>query len=289
MSVLFIDTDSELPFEKVKEVGIKNIIKMPYTICGEQHYDDLGESYYNAKDFFDKVRAGNMPITSGLNAEEYKEYFEPYFAKNEDILYVSFSEKMSSTFNYMDIAVKELSAKYPKAKFTRFDTKGISLATGLSCYYAGKMHSEGKSNDEIVEFLTTFIKKVNIIVSPANLNHLKRGGRLTGVQAAFGTLLQVKPLIRLVDGKLVNVAKVNGRNKAIASIAEDTIKEVREIETYPIIILNADCTEDAEKLRNKISAAHPQATIWALSVGPVVGTHCGPDTIATVFVGDVKE
>lgn len=288
MSVLFIDTDCELPIKKAKEVGITNIIKMPYTICGEQHYDDLGESDYNAKDFFNKIRAGNMPITSGLNAEEYKEYFEPFFAKNEDILYVSFSDKMSSTFNYMDLAVKELSEKYPKAKFTRFDTKAISLASGLCSYYAGKMHSEGKSNAEIIEFLTTFIKKLNAIVSPADLNHLKRGGRISGVQAMFGTLLQVKPIIRLVDGKLVNTSKVNGRNKAIATIAEDTIKEVRETETYPIIIMDGDCKEDAEKLRAKIAEAHPEATIWMLDIGPVIGTHCGPDTIATVFVGEIK-
>jgi DegV family protein with EDD domain len=289
MSVLFIDTDSELPIAKAKEVGITNIIKMPYTICGEQHYDDLGETDYNAKEFFDKIRAGNMPITSGLNAEEYKEYFEPFFAKDEDILYVSFSEKMSSTFSYMNIAIKELSEKYPKAKFTRFDTKGISLATGLSCYYAGKMHKEGKSNEEIVEFLTTFIKKINAILSPADLNHLKRGGRLSGVQAALGTLLQVKPLIRLIDGKLVNTSKVNGRNKALQVVAENTIKEAREIETYPIVIMNADCKQHAEKLREKIAEALPNATIWIVDVGPVVGTHCGPDTIATIFIGDIKE
>jgi len=262
---------------------------MPYTICGQQYYDDLGETEYNAKEFFDKVRAGNMPTTSGLNVEEYKEYFEPYFAQDEDILYVSFSDKMSSTFNYMDIAVKELSEKYPKAKFTRFDTKGISLGAGLPCYYAGLMHSQGKSNEEIIEFLTTFIKKINVVISPSDLKHLKRGGRISGVQATLGTLLQVKPIIKLIDGKLVNTSKVNGRNKAINTIAECVINEVREKETYPIIILDADCKADAEKLRDKIINAYPDATIWTLDVGPVIGTHCGPDTIAAVFVGDIKE
>ncbi|HOO22884.1 MAG TPA: DegV family protein [Clostridia bacterium] len=288
MSVLFIDTDCELPIARVKEAGIKNIIKMPYTICGEQRYDDLGETY-NAKEFFDKVRAGNMPITSGLNAEEYKEYFEPYFEKGEDILYVSFSEKMSSTFTYMDIAVKELSEKYPKAKFTRFDTKGISLGAGIACYYAGKMHSEGKSNAEIIEFLTTFIKRIHLYISPADLFHLKRGGRLTGAQAMLGTLLQVKPIIKLMDGKLVSTEKVNGRNKAIAKLADYAINDVRDTDKYPIIILDADCKEDAEKLRAKVAAVHPDADIWMIDVGPVIGTHCGPDTIAIVFIGDIKE
>lgn len=262
---------------------------MPYTICGQQHYDDLGKDTYNAQDFFNLIRQGNMPITSGLNAEEYKSYFEPYFAKGEDILYVSFSSKMSSTFNYMDLAVKELREKYPNAKFTRYDTKGISMVAGLPCYYAGKMHKEGKSNEEIIEFLDIFTKKMSCVFSPNDLNHLKRGGRLSGVQAALGTLLQVKPILKMVDGSLVNTSKVNGRKKALAVIIEETIQNVREIDKYPIVILNADCPEDAEKIEKALKNAYPEVEIWSLDVGPVIGTHCGPDTIATVFVGDMKE
>ena len=151
MSILFIDADSELPFEKVRELNFdeKFIIKMPYTICDKEVFSDLGPGF-NAKEFFDLERKGNLPITSGLNTEIYKEYFEKYFAEGEDILYVSFSTEMSGTFKYHDIAIEELSKKYPAAKYRRFDTKGISNATGIQCYYAIKMHNEGKSNDEII-------------------------------------------------------------------------------------------------------------------------------------------
>lgn len=286
MSVLFIDTDSELPYSKCKEAGITNIIKMPYSISGEQYYDDLGQSDYVAKDFFNKIREGNMPTTSGLNAEEYKEYFEPYFAKNEDILYVSFSTEMSSTFNYLDIAIKELTQKYPKAKFRRFDTRCISLLTGLPCYFAGKMHSQGKSNDEIIGFLEEMCPKMKTMFSPDDLHHLKRGGRLSGVRAALGTLLQVKPIIKMKDGKLYSASKVNGRKKALNYIADETIANVRETDKYPIIIMDADCKEEAKFISERISAALPDAEIWSVDVGPVTGSHCGPGTIATVFVGE---
>lgn len=288
MSVLFIDTNCELNYKTAAELGIKNVIRMPYTICDKEYFYDLGETY-TAKDFFDLVRKGNIPITSGLNNENYKEYFEPYFAAGEDILYVSFSSKLSGTFAYLDTAIAELKEKYPNAKYRRFDTKGISLAAGIPVYVAAKMHNEGKSNDEIVEFLSDFIYRVNAVFSPNDLFYLKRGGRISAAAATFGTMLQFKPIIRLTDeGALANTAKVQGRNKALNYLADDVIKNVRDTDKYPIVILNADCPEDAEKIEKKIRKDLPDAEIWNYDVGPVIGTHCGPDTIACVYVGEKR-
>lgn len=285
MSVIFIDDDCELNYKTAEELGLTNLIRMPYTICGQEHFYDLGRNYV-AKDFFDLVRNGHMPITSGLNVETYKNYFEPYFALSEDILYISFSSQLSSTFTYMDIAVKELKEKYPDAKFRRFDTKAISMAAGIACYYAGIMHKEGKSNDEIVEFLEKFIYKINTIISPKDLFHLKRGGRISGVAATAGTVLQLKPIIRLNnEGKLINTSKVQGRNKSLNYIVNDVLSHVEDTDKYPIIILNADCANDAKKIEDKLRAAIPNVDIWHYDVGPVIGTHCGPDTIACIYIG----
>ena len=285
MSVLFIDTDCELPYERADEAGITNIIRMPYTICGKEYFYDLGRTY-NAKEFFTLVRQGNMPITSGLNSEIYKGYFEPFFRENEDILYLSFSSELSGTFKYMDIAVKELSEQYPKAKFRRFDTKSISMGSGLPIYVAGKMHQEGKSNDEIIAFLTDFIKRVHCLFSPNDLFHLKRGGRISGATATFGTMLQIKPIIRVnEDGKLASAGKVQGKNKLYGFLAEEVINNAAELDKYPIVILDADCKEDAQKIYDKIRAALPEADIWRYDIGPVIGTHCGADTIGVVYVG----
>lgn len=291
MSVVFIDADSELPYEKVKELGLEQefIIKMPYTICDKEIFSDLGPSY-NAKEFFSLVRSGNMPITSGLNTEIYKEYFEKYFAAGEDILYVSFSSQMSGTFKYHDMAIAELSAKYPKAKYRRFDTKGISMATGLPCYYAVKMHKEGKSNDEIYDFLTKFSPRVCATFTPNDLFYLKKGGRLSAASAAIGTLLQVKPIIRLNDeGKLYSASKVNGRNRALVAMADEVVSRVRDLDQYPIVVVNGDCRADADKFIAKLKDKLPNATIWDYDIGPVIGTHCGPDTLGCLYVGDSRE
>lgn len=286
MSVLFIDTDCELPYERAEEAGITNVIRMPYTICGKEYFYDLGKTY-NAKEFFTLVRQGNMPITSGLNSEIYKGYFEPFFKQNEDILYLSFSSNLSGTFKYMDIAVKELSEQYPKAKFRRFDTKSISMGAGLPIYVAGRMHQAGKSNDEIVEFLTGFIKRVHCAFSPSDLFHLKRGGRISAATATFATMLQVKPIIRVdEDGKLFSASKVQGKNKMLNYFAEEIIQNARDIDKYPIVILDADCKADNDKIAQKIKDALPGAEIWQYDIGPVIGTHCGADTVGIVYVGE---
>lgn len=289
MSVIFIDTNCELNYKTAAELGLTNVIRMPYTICDKEYYYDLGENY-NAKDFFGMVRNGNMPITSGLNSENYKEYFEPFFAKGEDILYISFSSELSGTFAYLETAIKELKEKYPDAKYQRFDTKGISLAAGIPVYVAAKMHNQGKTNEEIVAFLSDFIYRVNACFSANDLFHLKRGGRISAAAATFGTLLQLKPIIRLNDeGKLVSTAKVQGRNKAINYIVDDVIKNVQDTDKYPIVILNADCRQDSDKIEKKLREALPEADIWIYDVGPVIGTHCGPDTIACVYVGEKRK
>ena len=150
----FYDADSEMSLAVAKEFGIddpKYFIKMPYTISGELKYCDLITPELSTS-FFKKVRAGEMPSTSALNAEEYKEIFEPAFREGGDILYVSFSSAMSATFNHMNIAVKELKEKYPTVTFTRIDSKAISMGTGLAVIAAAKMLKAGKSVDEIATF-----------------------------------------------------------------------------------------------------------------------------------------
>ncbi len=288
-AVFFTDSDCELPLRIVKELHIDNLITMPYTICGEEHFYDFGEDY-NAKKFFDLVRQGNMPITSGLNAEMYKDYFEKFFAEGCDILYVSFSSKMSGTFQSMDMAVKELSEKYPDAKFRRYDSKGISMAAGLVVYAAAKKFNEGVPNDEICAFLDEFVPRTCACFSPYDLTQLRRGGRLSAAAAILGNILQLKPIIRIDnEGKLYSHAKVNGRNKAINYICDEVIANVTDLDKYPIIVLNADCPADAEKVIRKLRAALPDAEIWSEDVGPVIGTHCGPDTIACCYVGTKRD
>ncbi len=286
MSVLFIDTDSEFPKYLADELNFdtKFLIKMPYTLDNKDYDADLLTDD-DAKDFFEALRNNKQAITSGLNEDIYTNYFEEYFKAGEDILYVSFSSQMSSTFNMLDSAIEKLSEKYKDTgfKFRRFDTKNICFGTGISCYYAIKMHNEGKTNDEIYDFLTTFITKVKVFFTPKDLFYLKKGGRLSAASAVVGTMLQINPIIKVDEtGKLVTYAKIVGRKKALFTIVQEMTKDIDS--NYPITVVDADCAESRETLLQMINKAIPNTKIWHHQVGPVIGTHCGPDTIGVIYV-----
>ena len=281
MSVIFCDSNCELWFDKAEELGLK-VISMPYTLKGEEYYYDLGKNT-NFKAFYQAVREKNMPKTSALNEANYIEYFEPYFQKGEDILYISFSSQLSATFSFMQSAVQTLKEKYPKATFTWFDTKSISMGAGLQVYEGAKYLREGHTIPETVAFLESFRDKVSTIFMASDLNHLKRGGRLTSAAAFVGTLLSIKPIIMVnAEGKLVVKSKELGAKKAFATMVQEVIHKA-DI-SYPVVILNADDEEHASQVNQMITEKLPEIKIWQQPVGPVIGTHCGPGTIGIVYV-----
>ena len=281
MSVIFTDTDCELWYTMTPELGCE-IIKMPYTIDDTEYFYDNGETT-DFKDFYKRVRAGSMPVTSALNPEQYTEIFEPFFKAGEDILYISFSTELSGTFEHLETAINALSAKYPAAKFRRFDTKNISWGAGLQAYYALKEFKKGKTLDEVIAFLEKFTNEIGVYFMVDSLQHLKKGGRLTGLQAALGTLLAVKPILTVTDGKLAVTTKVNGVAKAFSYIAERVKEKATELDKYPIVVVDADNCEGAERLIAKINDAVGETEIWRYPVGPVIGTHCGPGTLGVIF------
>ena len=282
MSRLLIDTDCELWFTLEPELNA-TIIKMPYTICDNEYFYDNGRTT-DFDEFYKLVRAGNMPVTSALNPQQYLEILEPLFKEGEDMLYISFSDQLSSTFNHLEGALGQLKEKYPGVKFTRFDTKNISWGAGLQAYFGAKYFNEGHSIEETVAFLEDFTNHVSVCFMADDLFHLKRGGRLTGLQATMGTLVGLKPMLNVTtEGKLSVIGKAIGANKALAFFMDKFREKADMLDKYPVVIVDADNKEFAEKLKNKILAEYPTANIWRYPVGPVIGTHCGPGTVGLIF------
>ena len=282
MSRIFFDTDCELWFTMLPEMDCE-LFKMPYTINGKEYFYDMGEETdFDA--FYKAVRAGAMPITSALNAQIYTERLEPYFKKGEDMLYISFSSKMSGTFNHLEMALKDLREKYPKARFRRFDTKSICWGSGLQVYYAVKYYQQGHTLDEVLEYLEQNVNSFTEYFAVDDLFHLKRGGRISAAAAAIGSLFSLKPILRVNDGgELEVVSKVTGTNKAVSFLVDKVKTLGKELDEYPIYVLDADNKEGGDKIENKLKEAFPSAKIIRYPIGPVIGTHCGPGTIAVVF------
>lgn len=286
MSVLLCDSNGELWFDKVKELGM-DFISMPYCYCGKEYFYDLGENTDFAA-FYSAVRAGNIPKTMALNPENYKDILTPYFKSGEDVLYVSFSHAMSGTFAQLDAALSRLKEEFPERKCTVFDTNSISLGAGIQMLAAARKKKEGATDGEIVEFLKQFTKKVCVYFSVDDLMHLKRGGRLSAASAVAGTILQIKPILSTNEnGGLGILEKVTGRKKAVRTLAQKVIDGLTDV-SYPVYIVDADCKEEGDELAALIKEKRPDADIVRQIVGPVIGTHCGPGTLGVIFIGDKR-
>lgn len=285
MSVFFTDSDCELWFDKVDAENIR-FFPMPYVVDGEVSFYDMGRNT-DVKAFFDKMRGGASVKTCALNMEDYIEAIEPIYAAGDDIIYVSFSHKMSGTFNSLDMALKKLAEKYPDRKTTVVDTKSISAAGGLIAYEAAKLHNAGASDEEVVAFVEKLRERTKCYFTVDDLIYLKRGGRISAVKAALGTLFKVKPIICTVGGALENIDKFKGRFRSLKALA-DYVGSDGVDENYPIILVDADSPDDAAFVRERLEIDYPSAELWAYPVGPVIGAHCGPDTVGVIFVAKEK-
>ena len=288
MSVLFCDTDCELWYTTAKELDLK-VIPMPYTIDGTEKMYDLGENT-DFNDFFTRMRQGSAVITSGLNPETYIELFEPYFKAGEDILYIAFSSKMSNTFKYLDIAVKELREKYPDVKYRQFDTLNISMGAGLMVYMAAKFcRAHGGDIDATYDYLESIVQKVGVLFVVDDLKYLARGGRLSPAKAKIGNVLQLKPVLCVnKEGEIDILSKQSGFKKAMSFVVSEFTRKYRPAPDAPVVIVGADCDEYVEELKSRILAAVPDADIWVQPVGPVIGAHCGPGTYGIIFPAESR-
>lgn len=286
MSVLICDSNCELWHSRVEELGI-DYISMPYCYGGEEYNYDLGKATDFNK-FYTAVKGGVVPKTMALNPENYKEILTPYFAKGEDVLYVSFSHEMSGTFSQLQKALEELKGEYPERKCTVFNTKSISLGAGIQVEAAAELKNKGATDEEILEFLKNFTNRVSMYFVVDNLMHLKRGGRLSATSAVAGTVLGIKPMLTTNEkGGLTVCEKIVGKKKVLRTLADKVVNELTGTE-YSVYVVDADCKEDGDELAELIKARRPEAKIVRQIIGPVIGSHCGPGTLGVICVADKR-
>ena len=282
--ILMTDSDSDLPYELKVRYDIP-VVSMPYTLDGKEYFDDLGQTL-DYKAFFDKMRQGAQPSTSALNETVYLEYFEPILAGGKDLLFLAFSSQLSATIQAIYAARESLLAKYPERRFTVVDTLSISAPQTILVLKAHEMYRGGKSMDEVAQWVEENKLRAQAWFTVDDLKYLKRGGRISPAAAAVGTLLDLKPiLIETLEGKLAAADKVRGRRKAMAYIVDKAVENVVDQKEALGIILQADAMEDAQKLQAMLKEKLPEMEIMIHAIGPVIGTHAGPGTLAFCFLG----
>ncbi len=285
--VFMTDSDSDLPFHLKEEYDIP-VVYMPYALNGKEYFDDLGQSL-DFKSYYDAMRAGANPVTSALNEDAYLDYFTPVLEGGKDLLFVAFSSKLSSTIQAVYSAREKLLEKYPGRKITVVDTLSISGPMALLVLKAHEMYRAGKPMEEVASWLEDNKLRCQAFFTVDDLKYLKRGGRISGAAAAVGTMLDLKPIIvEGSDGSLQAGEKIRGRKKALAYIVDAMMKCEPDPEESPIIVLNADAPEDAERVKAAVEQRLPGARVLIEHVGPVIGAHAGPGTVALCFIGKEK-
>ena len=286
--VFMTDSDSDLLYSIADEKNI-SVVRMPYILDGQEFFDDNGRAGVE-KEFFDKMRQGAAPSTSLLPKEVYLEYFEPIL-KEQDLLFVAFSSQMSATINNVYAAREELLEKYPERKFIVVDTLSISAPQTLVILGAHELYEQGKSMEEVEQWIRDNRLRAQAWFTVDDLKYLRRGGRISATSAVFGTVLDIKPIITMSKaGKLDPAEKVQGRKKAIRTLVDRTVENIEHPEDQTLIILHGDAEDEAKRMAEMIRNRIPDLKdIRIQMIGPVIGAHCGPGTLASCFMGKERK
>jgi DegV family protein with EDD domain len=266
------------------------IMKLDITVAplnmlfqGQVRVDSVGPEI---KEVYDALRQGESASTSALNPDNWASYIEPVLQAGEDVLVLTFSSGLSTTYQSAVIAATDLAEKYPHRKIRVVDTLCASLGQGLLVYYVCKMRDEGFN----LETLTQWVEdnKLNLChwFTVDDLMYLKRGGRVSAATALVGTLLQIKPVLHVDDdGHLINVSKARGRKAAIEALAKKMADTAIPGANDCAFICHGDCIEDARYLEKLIKERCGVKEVFIGYTGAVIGSHSGPGTLALFYLG----
>ncbi|MBE6065258.1 DegV family protein [Clostridium cochlearium] len=287
-TVLLTDSSCDLPLEYIEENHVK-FLSLTYNLSYGSFPDDFGKTMSHEK-FYNELRNGELSTTSQINAYSFKECFEKLIKENKSILYLGFSSVLSGCINSAEIAKNELLEEYPNADITIINTKSAAIGQGLLIRKAVEMLKNGSSKEDIISWIETYKYHMNHWFIVDDLMYLKRGGRLSTISSAIGSLMNIKPMLTLNnEGAIVNVTNIRGRKKAIKSLLEMYEKNRENFEDETIGISHSDCLEDAKYLKELILEKYNIKNILIAPIGPVIGSHTGPNTLALCFLGKKRE
>ncbi len=283
--LILTDSTCDMPQEMADALGIA-ILPIRVVLEGKEYAHYLDGRELGFHDFYEKLRAGISAKTSAANMEEFLAQMEPALAAGRDVLYLGFSSALSSTYGVGAVTAAQLAEKYPERKIYAVDTLCASFGQGLLVYLAAQQRLQGKSIDEVKAYAEEIRPQLCHWFTVDDLQHLKRGGRVSAAAAAFGTVLNIKPVLHVDDeGRLVPVSKVQGRIASIKSL----MKKMQETAVNPaeqvVFISHGDCEKEAKKLAEMIRENIGVKEIVINPIGPIIGAHSGPGTVALFFLG----
>lgn len=285
--VILTDMSTDIDSTFVKENDI-HFVPMTYTIGEEERVCEGLESEVNLKEFYDAQRHGEITKTSQISPQNYIDAFEPYLENGQSILYISLSSGLSGTYNSSLIAADDLSDEYDE-KIVCVDSLGGTIGMGILVEEAVKNKKANMSIEDNAANLNSIKLLVQHYFMVDDLMYLKRGGRISGVSAVFGSALGIKPILNVnKEGKIVSVSKKRGVKLAIGELAEKYKESSTMEDSERVYVVHGDNVEFAEKLKKSILEINPKANVSVVMLSPVIGSHTGPDMVALAYISKAE-
>ncbi len=276
----------DLPIAYQKEHDV-TVLYTEFEVDGVLYSNDPSAKHHlPVADFYQKLRNGGNPKTSALSMDAIHQAMEAVLKEGQDVLYLAFSSGLSGTYNNARLAAEELAPLYPERKIIAIDSLCASLGFGLWVHRAVTLRDAGKSLEETAKYLTDHRQNFCHYFTVDDLNFLHRGGRVSKTTAILGSALGIKPVLYVnPEGKLISIGKVRGRRQSLDALVKKMQQKIVPEENDVVFISHGDCEADAQYVAQQVKKLFGISSILINYVGPTIGAHSGPGTMALFFYG----
>lgn len=286
---IITDSTSDLTGELVRELDV-DVIPMDFTVGDDAYRDCPTEPEISSHDFYTRITAGEPAKTNQISLSTFTETFEQYLKAGVDVLYLGFSSGLSGTYNNSTLVARELAEKYPERKIYTVDTLAASLGEGLLVWYAAQKKRAGAAIEEVRDWEEQNKLHMHHWFTVYDLDHLRRGGRISGAAAVMGTVLGVKPVMHVDDtGHLTLVEKVRGRRQSLDRLIDHMELTAIDPEDQTVFIGHSDYPEGAEYVKQQIGRRFGVKQFRIGTIGPVIGAHMGAGSLDFFYLGTDRD
>ena len=285
--IIMTDSCCDLNQQEVDELGL-TVLPLSFTIDGKTYLNTPDHAEMSPEEFFAKIAAGENSTTAAANVGQFDETMRRALDAGKDILCICFSGALSTTYQSACIAAEDLKSEYPDAKILVIDSLSASRGQGMLLY---RTVQERRRSSPDIETLAAYVRSILqtqchwFIVD--DLNHLKRGGRVSATAAFVGTMLGIKPVMHTdSEGRLIPMSKARGTKAALKALV-DKVEElgVEPDKNQPLFICHANCPDSVAYVKELLEERFGVTDVRADFIGPVIGAHTGCGTLGLFFVG----